>query len=133
MQQRRLIPPLSGLWMSRSLGAPLPSSRGLSQGRNKSVTSGIDLNLPEYGRLRPSLEVRATAPYDRGVVDAQKSVLGGVRVEMLFGRAHPYADFLVGRGRLTFDRPYTLPDTGAFVFSEPARPYCLREWACGSI
>ena len=63
--------------------------------------------------------MRATAPYDLGLVDAQKSVLGGVRVEMRFSRAHFYADFLAGRGRLTFNRPYTLPDTGAQLRSQP--------------
>ena len=91
---------------------------GLSQGRNKSVTVGVDLNLPEVYHIRPSLEVRATAPYDRGRVDAQKEILGGLKLETRFNRFHPYAQFLVGRGRLTFNGPYTRSD-GSFLYSQP--------------
>jgi len=84
---------------------------GLSQGRNAAITAGVDLNLPEIYRLRPALEVRATYPFDRGSVDAQRGILAGVRVETRYGRLHPYVDFLAGGGQITFVRPYVRFDS----------------------
>ncbi len=61
---------------------------GLSGGGgNNGVTGGVDLNLPAIHTIRPSLEVRATSPYDSGKVDGQKDILGGLRVETAFPTA----------------------------------------------
>ena len=79
---------------------------GLSNGRNAGVTAGADLNLPARFGVRPSIEVRATAPFDRGTVDGQKDILAGLKGEMSFGRLHPYADFLIGRGEISYVNPY---------------------------
>ena len=79
---------------------------GLSGGKNFSVTVGGDLGLPPFHGVRPTIEVRGTYPADRGLVDNQKSVLGGLRVDFLLGhRWHPYADLLVGRGEMDYT-PY---------------------------
>jgi hypothetical protein len=75
---------------------------GLNSGKNAGITAGIDLNLPRRFGVRPSLEVRGTTPFDRGRVDSQKDVLAGVRAEFLSGRLHPYADFLIGRGEISY-------------------------------
>ena len=76
---------------------------GLAGGKNFSITAGVDLGLPPFGRVRPTIEVRGTYPTDRGLVDSQKSVLAGLRVEAPLGhRIHPYGDFLVGRGEMNY-------------------------------
>jgi hypothetical protein len=77
---------------------------GLEEGKNFSLTLGADLALPPFSRLvRPVIEVRATQPTDHGLVDSQKSILGGLRVDFLLGhRIHPYADFLFGRGQMNY-------------------------------
>ena len=72
---------------------------GLNGGKNFSLTLGVDLALPPYRRLRPTLEVRGTYPTDHGLVDSEKSILGGLRVDFITNRRlHPYGDFLFGRG-----------------------------------
>jgi hypothetical protein len=76
---------------------------GLSGGKNFSITAGVDLGLPAWHSIRPSFEVRGTYPTDRGLVDSQKSVEGGLRVDFLLNhRIHPYADFLFGRGQMNY-------------------------------
>ena len=91
---------------------------GLSNGSNAAVTGGVDLNLPITHGIRPSLEVRATSPYDSGKVDSQKDILGGLRLEGAFYRFHPYIDFLGGRGKLNFVVPYTTY-SGGHIDSQP--------------
>jgi len=76
---------------------------GLNGGRNLSITVGGDINLPRYRFIRPSIEVRGTYPFVRGLVDGQKDILGGVKAEMQFGKIRPYADFLIGRGSMEYD------------------------------
>ena len=92
---------------------------GLSQGRNAAITAGLDLNLAEIAHFRPALEVRATSPFDNGSVDAQRSVLAGLRVETGFGRLHPYVDFLAGGGQITFVHPYVRYDS-IILYAESA-------------
>ncbi len=91
---------------------------GLSNGGNTAVTGGVDLNLPITHGIRPSLEVRATSPYDTGKVDGQKDILGGLRLEGAFYRFHPYVDFLGGRGKINFVIPYTIY-AGTRIYSQP--------------
>jgi hypothetical protein len=80
---------------------------GLAGGRNLSVTAGADLSFLLYHRLRPSVEVRGTYPMDHGLIDSQKSILGGAKVEFLLNRRlHPYGDILVGRGQMNYRSGY---------------------------
>jgi hypothetical protein len=80
---------------------------GLSGGKNFSLTAGGDLALPPWRSVRPSLEIRGTYPADRGLVAAQKSVEGGLRVDFLANhRIHPYGDFLFGRGQMNYRDGY---------------------------
>jgi len=83
-------------------GAFTSASTGLSAGHNLDVSGGFDLNLPAMSFLRPGLEVRATSPFERTGIDRQQDILTGPRVEFLFGRLHPYADFLIGGGRIDY-------------------------------
>jgi hypothetical protein len=79
---------------------------GLGGGKNFSVTAGGDLGLPPFHGVRPTIEIRGTYPTDRGLVDNEKSVLGGLRVDYPLGyRWHPYGDFLFGRGEADYT-PY---------------------------
>lgn len=73
-------------------------------GRNLGITAGADLAFKSYHNFRPAAEFRGTYPFHNGTIDAQKDLLGGLRVEYPLGRLHPYADFLVGRGQIDYQR-----------------------------
>jgi hypothetical protein len=76
---------------------------GLEGGKNFSITAGGDLGLPPFRGVRPTLEVRGTYPADHGLIDSQKSVLGGLRVDFLLNhRLRPYGDILYGRGQMNY-------------------------------
>ncbi len=75
---------------------------GLSGGRNAGVTAGADLSIRPYFSLEPSLEVRGTYPVHDGTIDAQKNILGGLKVAKRFGPFHPYGDILFGRGEIDY-------------------------------
>jgi hypothetical protein len=80
---------------------------GLAGGKNLSVTAGADVTFLLYHRLRPSIEVRGTYPMNRGRINAQKSILGGVKFDFLFNnRLHPYGNILVGRGQMNYGAGY---------------------------
>jgi hypothetical protein len=82
---------------------------GLGGGKNFSITAGVDLALQPYHGVRPTIELRGTYPTDRGLIDHQKSLLGGLRVDFLLGhRIHPYADFLFGRGEMVYSPSFYL-------------------------
>jgi hypothetical protein len=71
-------------------------------GKNLGITAGVDLTYLSLHLLRPSIEARGTYPIDDGTIDSQKNFLIGARVEHRFGRLHPYADFLIGRGEIDY-------------------------------
>jgi hypothetical protein len=80
---------------------------GLAGGKNFSITAGGDLGLPPWHGVRPTIEIRGTYPLDHGLVDSQKSVLGGLRVDFLLNhRLRPYADYLYGRGQINYGLGY---------------------------
>ncbi|WP_263373893.1 hypothetical protein [Granulicella aggregans] len=88
---------------------------GFHGGRNLAVTAGADIALQRHFGLNPSLEVRGYFPVDNGAVDAQRNLLGGLRFSSTFGRVHPYADILFGRGRINYIVPVPDPQH-AFVY-----------------
>lgn len=76
---------------------------GLAGGKNFSITAGGDLGLPPWHGIRPVIELRGTYPADHGLVDSQKSILGGLKVDFLLRhRLRPYGDFLFGRGQINY-------------------------------
>jgi hypothetical protein len=86
-----------------AFGAAGGDFTGLGGGKNFDVTAGVDLGLPPVKGMRPTLEVRGTYPSDHGLIDSQKSFLGGLKVQFLLNhRLHPYADFLFGRGEMIY-------------------------------
>jgi hypothetical protein len=76
----------------------------IAGGKNLSITAGADLTYLSLRLLRPSLEIRGTYPIDTGHIDNQKSILAGPKVEIPFGRFHPYVDFLIGRGEIDYQK-----------------------------
>jgi opacity protein-like surface antigen len=107
------------LWVSAAAAQSLPTASrplelsafggvsadytGFNGGKNGSLSAGIDLALPPYRGLRPTLEVRGLYPEDKGNVVSQKAGFGGLRVDFLLGhRVHPYGDFLFGRGEMDY-------------------------------
>ncbi len=74
----------------------------LSGGRNIGITAGADLGIRPYFSLEPSIEVRGTYPVHDGTIDAQKNILGGLKVAKRFGPFHPYGDILFGRDEIDY-------------------------------
>src|SRR3954454_25215696 len=80
---------------------------GLAGGKNLSITAGGDLGFLPYRGMRPSLEVRGTYPMNKGDIDPQKNILGGLKVDFLLShRIHPYGDILFGRGEMKYGSGY---------------------------
>lgn len=78
---------------------------GLGGGRNLGITAGIDFGVHSYFGFRPYLEGRGTYPVDDGQVDAQKSALGGLRVDRQVHRGlRVYGDLLFGRGEIDYQQ-----------------------------
>lgn len=70
---------------------------------NNGFTIGADYMRATHWFLRPSLEFRAT--FAPGNTVGERTIGGGVRVDHPLGRFHPYADFLVSAGTITFTHP----------------------------
>ena len=75
---------------------------GLSGGRNLGVVLGGDLSFYRVKSVLFSAEVRGTYPLDKGNVDGQKSILGGLRAENRFSHVVVFGDALAGRGALDY-------------------------------
>jgi hypothetical protein len=86
-----------------AFGAVSGDFTGLAGGKNFAITAGGDLGLPPWRGIRPTIEVRGRYPTDHGLVDSQKDILGGLRVDFLLNhRLRPYGDFLFGRGQMNY-------------------------------
>jgi hypothetical protein len=86
-----------------AFGAVSGDFTGLEGGKNFAVTAGGDLGLPPWRGIRPTIEVRGRYPTDHGLIDSQKDILAGLRVDFLLNhRLHPYGDFLFGRGQMNY-------------------------------
>jgi hypothetical protein len=80
---------------------------GLAGGKNLSIVAGADLGLGSWRGVRPEIEVRGAYPVDKGTIDSQKSVLGGLKVDFLLNhRLRPYGDVLFGRGEMDYQSGY---------------------------
>jgi hypothetical protein len=90
-------------WQLSAFGGINGTYTGLSGGRNLGITAGVDLRFYSFRRYMVSAEGRGTYPLHDGAIDSQKDVLGGFKVDRtFFGRLHPYADILVGRGLIDY-------------------------------
>ncbi len=93
---------------------------GLSGGKNAGLTAGVDLSLRPYFSLEPSIEVRGTYPVHDGTIDAQKNILGGLKVAKHFGPFHPYGDILFGRGEIDYQNGGYPDPSGLFRYLKTA-------------
>jgi opacity protein-like surface antigen len=73
---------------------------------NFGVTLGADYTyfIKHYhGLIIPSFQVRGTLT--PGPADSQKTIAAGLKLATTYHRLHPYGDFLVGGGVITFPLP----------------------------
>ena len=97
------MPTASRTLQLSAFGAATGVFTGLDGGKNFGITAGGDLALPPWRGVRPTIEVRGEFPTDHGLVDSQKSVLAGLKVDFLLNhRLRPYGDFLFGRGQMNY-------------------------------
>src|SRR3982074_2000075 len=85
-----------------AFSAITPTSTGLGQGKNLTVTAGADIAFVGLRRVRSVVEIRGTYPIAAGNVDRQKSFVAGPVIECTIGRFRPYADFLIGKRAITY-------------------------------
>ena len=88
-----------------AFGGATGTFTGVGFGKNLGVTAGVDVTFRPLFTLFPSVEVRGTYPVDRGQVDGQKNVLGGLKLARHLGRLEPYGDVLFGRGEIDYRPP----------------------------
>jgi hypothetical protein len=91
-----------------AFGAYMGSKTDYGQRSNEGVAVGVDFTIFPRFPVAPSLEVRAA---DASAQDAsEKSLLVGVRIQRdIHRKLHPYGDFLIGAGKITF-HPAPSPD-----------------------
>jgi hypothetical protein len=104
VQQRQLSVFAGGTFVDTGLDDGTGTN---TDGTNVSFTGGVDYAFLNYHQLRPVIEIRGTYPIRKGPVDAQKSIMGGLRLDVLVGRRyHPYVDAEFGRGSTTYPTGY---------------------------
>jgi hypothetical protein len=77
---------------------------GLVDTQKVGITAGLDLSFTPgwVTRYVPSLEVRGTTGIGSGSATSLRDALVGPRLTWWRGALHPYADVLVGRGRVQY-------------------------------
>jgi hypothetical protein len=112
-------PTASKLFEISTFGGINGTFTGLSGGKNLGLTAGVDVGGRSYYGFRPSLEGRGTYPIDGGHIDAQRSALGGIRIERyILPRLRVYGDFLLGRGQIDYQNGgYPSPDGELLILS----------------
>lgn len=84
------------------LGTYEPHADWFSTSAAKGLTVGGNLNLFHFGRIQPSLDARVSTTFG----STRETFLGGgPRVQVDFGRVHPYVNYLVGYGTMNFTSP----------------------------
>jgi len=136
-------PTASKLFELSTFGGINGTYTGLSGGKNLGLTAGVDVGIRSYYGFRPSLEGRGTYPIDGGTIDAQRSALGGVRVERrVLPSLRVYGDFLLGRGQIDYQRGgYPAPEgdflilksTGNVFSPGVGAEYRLTEYLSGLV
>jgi hypothetical protein len=108
-------------WELSAFGGVTGTYTGLSGGKNLGITAGVDLRAYTFRRYMFSGELRGTYPIDAGTIDSQKNALGGLKVGRDFGRIHPYADILAGRGLIDYQGTgYINPSQTLIYTSSPS-------------
>jgi len=118
-------PTASKLFEISTFGGLNGTYTGLSGGRNLGITAGVDVGIHSYYGFRPSLEGRGTYPIDGGHIDAQRSALGGIRVErFVLPGLRVYGDFLLGRGQIDYQSGgYPAPEGNFLILKSTGNVY----------
>jgi hypothetical protein len=82
---------------------------GLASARNLGLTGGVDLGFLPFHGLYPTLEFRGTYAIDKGSIDSQNNVLGGLKIAAHLGHLYPYGNLLFGRGEISYGNGYQVP------------------------
>ncbi len=102
-------------------------------GTNNGATVGVDLDfkVPHLYGIRPGLDVREV--FSSGDVVNERSFSGGPQIVFNAGRYHPYADFLIGAGTITFPHPtipgYTHDNSTVYSFGGGIDVSVTQSWA----
>lgn len=112
------IPTASQPLRMSAFGAATGTYTGLGGGRNLGITAGFDLGFKPFYRFYPTAEIRGTYPIDGGQVDAQENILYGIKLARFYGRFHPYANFLIGRDKITYENGGYPDPTGTILYLE---------------
>ena len=118
-------PTASKLFEISTFGGLNGTYTGLSGGKNLGITAGVDVGIHSYFGFRPSLEGRGTYPIDGGHIDAQRSALGGIRVErFVLPGLRVYGDFLLGRGQIDYQNGgYPAPEGNFLILRSTGNVY----------
>jgi len=96
------VPTASQALQLSAFGAASGMLTGLYGGHNAGITAGVDLSMLSLHGYHPSIEARGIYPFDKGHVDSQKSIMGGVKIDHRLARSSVYVDFLAGRGEIDY-------------------------------
>jgi hypothetical protein len=91
---------------------------GLQDGKNLGITAGADLRILNYRGFYPSIELRGTYPIHSGLIDAQKNILAGGKLEhrLFSDRVHPYVNLLYGRGQINYENGGYISPDGTLIY-----------------
>jgi hypothetical protein len=78
------------------------TSSGFQGAKHFDITSGGDITWLTIRNFNTGVEIRGAYPIHSGSVINQKSVLAGLKLEYPKSKFRPYADLLVGRGRISY-------------------------------
>jgi hypothetical protein len=96
------------------------TSSGFQGAKNFDITSGGDLTLLTLRYFNAGVELRGSYPIQSGSVIGQKSILAGLKLEYPKSIFRPYADLLVGRGRISYVGGGYIAGTVKYIRSDSA-------------
>ncbi len=84
---------------------PPQDQNGANGWNYKGVSGGADFRLGRFVFGQPSLGARFT--YSTGHYGSQRTFLAGPELHYIYRRWHPYGDFLIGTGNITYSQGQT--------------------------
>jgi hypothetical protein len=96
------------------------TSTGFQSAKNFDITSGGDLTLLTFRYINTGVELRGSYPVQSGSLIGQKSILAGPKLEYPKSMFRPYADLLVGRGRISYLDGGYIAGTVKYIRSDSA-------------
>jgi hypothetical protein len=84
---------------------PSPSQNEANGWNYKGASGGADFRLGRFVFGQPALGARYT--YSTGHYGSQRTFLAGPELHYIYRRWHPYGDFLIGTGNITYSQGQT--------------------------